>query len=182
ERDADGNLFGYCDRDDMAAIPIAKEDLKACVLDFRSIVDFVARSLGREPQSNETPGMFLTCFLKGYGLSIEAGAPVNLCIDGNKCALAEAIEWAGTCFAVQPEEVWSLVPTSRGTEEPTDERYARYLRRFKELKKRFPKMEDIYKFMAQENGESPSNVRRIITAAKKRCGSRRYSKNSKNII
>ena len=35
ERDADGNLFGYCGREDMAAIPIAKDDLKAWI-SFRS--------------------------------------------------------------------------------------------------------------------------------------------------
>jgi hypothetical protein len=177
ERDEDGRLFGYCNREDIAVIPINKEDLKACVPDFHSIADFVAQTLGRELQRNETPGKFLTCYLNGSELNIEAGGPVNLCIDDNKCALAEAIAWTGVRFAVLPEEVWNLVPASRGAAEPPAERYARYLRRFKELKKRFPKMEDLYKFMAQENNESPSNVRRIITAAKKRCGNRRYSKN-----
>ncbi|MDD7442139.1 MAG: hypothetical protein PUG38_05915 [Sutterellaceae bacterium] len=180
ERDADGNLFGYCGREDMAAIPIAKDDLKACVLDFLSIADFVAHTLGREPQRNETPGQFLACYLKGGGLRIEAGAPVTLCIDDNKCALAEALAWTGTRFTVLAEEVWNLAPATRGTEEPTEERYARYYRRFEDLKKQFPKMEDRYKYMAQENGESPSNVRRIVTAERKRREKRRYSKNSKN--
>lgn len=182
ERDADGNLFGYCDREDMATIPVAKDDLKACVPDFHSIADFVAQALGREPQCNETSGKFLACYLKGSRLNIEAGAPVKLCVDDNKCALADAIGWTGNRFAVQPEEVWNLVPASRGSEEPPDERYARYLRRYKELKKQFPKMGDLYKFMAQENDESVSNVRRIIAAAKERVGNRRYSKISKNKI
>lgn len=180
ERDADGNLFGYCDREDMATIPVAKDDLKACVPDFHSIADFVAQALGREPQCNETSGKFLACYLKGSRLNIEAGAPVTLCIDDNKCALAEALAWTGTRFTVLAEEVWNLAPATRGTEEPTEERYARYYRRFEELKKQFPKMEDRYKYMAQENGESPSNVRRIVTAERKRREKRRYSKNSKN--
>lgn len=182
ERDEDGRLFGYCNREDIAVILINKENLKACVPDFHSLADFVAQTLGREPQRNETPAEFLACYLKGSRLSIEAGAPVTLRVDDNRCALAEAIAWTGTRFAVQPEEVWNLVPPSRGSEEPPDERYARYLRRYKELKNQFPKTGDLYEFMAKENGESPSNVRRIIAAAKKRAGNRRYSKNSKNKI
>ena len=114
ERDEDGRLFGYCNREDIAVIPINKEDLKACVPDFHSIADFVAQTLGRELQRNETPGKFLTCYLNGSELNIEAGGPVNLCIDDNKCALAEAIAWTGTRFAVQPEEIWGLVPSARG--------------------------------------------------------------------
>ena len=77
ERDEAGNLFGYCGREDIAVISIKKEDLKACVPDFHSIADFVAHTLGREPQRNETPGEFLTCYLKGSRLSIEARPRVS---------------------------------------------------------------------------------------------------------
>lgn len=160
------DLFSICsEREDMARIPIQIEDVEQSQLNFTSIAEQLSDSLGKLPLRRESSEKFDVCYLNGHTLSILAGVPVELCVDDKKAPLAELMTWTGTHYCFRVDLIRKLVPSLKGAAESTKEKRTRYLSRFMELKKQNSAVSVRQQLMAKENGESLSNVRRILADA-----------------
>ena len=160
------DLFGYCSQyDDIARIPLKMEDATQSQIDFSKIATKLAESLGKLPLNREQAEQFDICYLNGHTLFLSAGTPVELCVEEKRMALSEAMRWTGELYYFRVDRIRKLIPVQKGDAETPFERRCRYLSRFMELRKWNTVARTRQERMAEEFGESPSNVRRVLTAA-----------------
>lgn len=164
-----GKLFALCqERDDIARIPIRSEDVMQGQVDFFAVSMAIAQSLGREIINECKDGKIKSCYLKGYELLLIPGSPVCIQIADRVATLAECFRWTGKTFTLVEATLNRLLPAQEGKEETTIDKYCRMLQRFIELRPLHRKVGVRHCVMAKEFRKSPSEIKRVISNAKKK--------------
>ena len=159
-------LYLQCPEPDISIVRIDTRLTEQWKINFENIADALTKELEAFRLHESASDILPVCLYQGHSIFFSAGIPVLFGLGEHTVALSDLFLWNGQNYIFQMKPVTDLLQQAGNKKESKTEHGYRLYCRFLELKPKLKTSKATWEKMAQEEGCSVGNIRRLLDDAR----------------